>query len=438
MNPALEEKIVAIKQVVAEFFERPWEDRTRKEKLSHGVLALAFLTTREVIRDRGPLMAAGLAFFTVLAVVPLLSVAASLMTAFGLLDVQSGLYETIQQLFPDAASGVATYLEEAATASAGAVGGIGAISLLVIGLVLFNAIEHTMTRIWRGAHDRSVMMKMLTFYAVISFGPVLLALSVVQTASAQIYLARLGLDVSFVGTLLPLLYALTAFVLLYKIVPNANVSWLAALVGAAFSAVVFEIAKWGFNLYVSQLLMQTYDRVYGTLALIPIGLLWMYIVWLVVLIGAELSFSFQNLSSLMKEEARKLRRRAGLDVSPDVMVVMSVLARVLASFEDAEGPVGVDALAVSTGLPQGAVEELVAGLMSEGVLLRAEGGGYLPASPGEKIDLEEVHRVFWKPPRAEPGSALQGLMDAYFEHSQEFFRDRTGSSLVGGSSTDQD
>lgn len=422
------------------FFQVPWEERRGIDKYTAGLVALIYLTTREVFRDRAPMMAASLSFFTVLAIVPLLTVAASLMAAFGLLEAEGGaLFGTLHQLFPDVASGIASYLGEVATQSAQAVGGIGAITLLIIGLVLFNAIEETLTRIWRGAHDRSTVVKMLTFYAMISFGPVLIAMSIVQTAGAQIYLSEIGLDISFFERLLPVVYALVAFSLLYKLVPNSDVNWRAALIGGLYTAVAFELAKWGFNLYVNQMLLQTYDRVYGTLALIPIGLIWVYVTWLVILIGAELAYAFQHLQELMRREAGKRSSEADYDEFLPVhpVIALEILAPILSAFEKGEGPVSEESLSKTARLPEHLVTGVLGVLLDRQVIIEVdkgdEGRRFLPSRPAQSMTFNDLIEYFWV---ASDSIRVGQLSSAYLEATREFFEGRSVAELIpsdGGS-----
>jgi membrane protein len=365
-----------------------------------------------------------------------LTVAASLLSVFGVLDAGGGaIFDQLDQLFPDAAAGLATYLGQTATESTQALGGIGGLTLLIIGLVLFNAIEETMTRIWRGVHDRSVMMKLLTFYAVISFGPILIALSVIQTARAQIVLADMGLDISFMGRMMPIIYALIAFSLLFKLVPNADVSWRSALVGGLFTAIVFELAKWGFNLYVSQMMLQTYDRVYGAVALIPIGLIWIYISWLVTLVGAELSFSFQHLRSLMDAEGERLdgKERLGGSGAVHPLVALEVLAPVVRAFDAGQGPVDSQKLAVELQMEAQVIDGILARWEAADVLVAVEPEEgpktYLLRRPVESLSLEKCLDLFWPEAQHE---GLRQISDQYRETSRNFFRSRSGQDLIYG------
>lgn len=418
------------------FFDRRWAERSAPDKIAAALAALTFLTAREAVRDRSPMMAAGLAFFTVLAVVPLLTVGASLISAFGLLEEEgSRLFEPLEQLFPDVASGLANYLGDVAIDSAQALGGIGAATLLVIGIVLFHYIEETLTEIWGGSDDRSFVVKMLTFWTMLTFGPVLIALSIVQSARAQLFLTEIGLDISIVAHIAPLLSALAAFTLLIKLMPNAKVTWRAALVGGLFTAVVFELAKWGFNVYVNQLLLQTYDRVYGALALIPIGLLWMYITWLVILVGAELAYSFQHMRQLLRAEAGRRSRKAGPEKLQTLhpMVSVEVLAAMLQAYQRGEGPIDKDAIGEHTQLPSYLIDPVLE-LLRERDLIVEVGDDmtrrWLPARAGDSIELADLIEAFWPARPVGRPEEIEELSEAYLTASREFFDNYDGADLV--------
>ncbi len=427
------------------FFGRPWEERSSRERYRDGSLALVYLTIRETLRDRGPMLAASLSFWTVLAMVPMLTVAASLMAAFGVLEGEDGaFYAVLHQMFPDVASGIASYLSETVTESAQAVGGIGAITLLIIGLVLFNAIEETLTRVWRGSRDRSMVAKMLTFYAIVTFGPVLIALSIVQTASAQLYLVQMGINLSWAEWALPPLYALIAFTLLNKLVPDANVSWRSAMVGGVFTMVAFELAKWGFNLYVNQLLLQTYDRVYGALALIPIALIWVYVSWFVLLLGAELSYAVQHLKELLRAEAgdRSSQARPTQHRIIHPMVALEVLAPVIRAFDAGDGPVKQRSIEENTRLPRELVDDVLEQWKESGTILGVadEDGdrAFLPARPPREMPLDELIVPFWSEGRHTIGEEVDDISTQYLKVSRQFFGGLSAQSLAEGLPTAQD
>jgi membrane protein len=270
-----------------------WEELAWWQRAMLAPVELTWMVVHQFRDDDGVTLASSLAFISALSVVPLLSVATSLMAAFGLFESDTGfLYDTIVMVTPTAAGDIAAHLKDFATNSANAVGGIGGVALVIISLVLTHKIEQAFTTIWRGTHDRPMLSKYLTFYAIITLGPVLLSLSFIHSASLQIYLTYLGVDTGFFSQMLPVASALVLFTLMNKLLPNARVSWKAAFVGALFTAVAFEMAKWGFNQYINLVILDAYNKIYGALGLIPIFLIWIYITWSIILIGAELAYCF--------------------------------------------------------------------------------------------------------------------------------------------------
>ncbi|MFU8803786.1 MAG: YihY family inner membrane protein [Bradymonadaceae bacterium] len=424
------------REFLVRFDERPWEERRLGDRAIVVSIALVYMTVRETMRDRGAVLAGNLAFLTVLSVVPLLSVAVSLMAAFGLFEEESNLLiEPLLQVFPSTASGIVSYLGQMAMESAQAIGGIGGITLIIIGVVLFNHIEQAFTHIWRGSHDRSIVRKFLTFYALITFGPVLIALSVIESASFQIYLGEMGLDVGLFKRFLPLVYTLIVFTLMNKLLPNARVRWSAALVGGLVTAVAFEFAKWGFNLYINQMLVHTYNRVYGALTLIPLFLIWVYITWLVILIGAEISYSFQHLRSLIKAEAGETAAqiRHGTRKAFNPVMGVEVFSPIAAAFKQGLGATEEATIVRSTRYSARIVTDIIDVLIEEGFLVESKQGkrGHrwlLPGRPLEDIGLEEIVEAFWI------GEGQSGPMEAihqgYHRSTRNYFAAYRASDLV--------
>ncbi|MBA2662136.1 MAG: YihY/virulence factor BrkB family protein [Bradymonadaceae bacterium] len=435
-------KFTALKEQLSErmarFQRRGWQERTLSEKLWTGSIVLIYMTVRELLRDRGAALAASLSFITVLSIVPLLSVATSLGAAFGVFASEDNmLVRTLQQVFPSAASGIVSYLGDLAASSAQAVGGVGGVSLVVIGVLLFNSIEQTLTNIWRGTHDRSRIKKFLTFYAMVTFGPVLIALSIIHTANVQIYLSRMGFDVSFVDRLLPLVYTLVAFTLMNKLLPHADVHWKSALIGGLFTAVAFELAKWGFNLYIHHVLLQAYNRIYGTMTLVPLFLVWVYITWFVILIGAEMAYSFQHLPSLMRAEAGEraaLLRHGKLRVLNPVIAV-EILAPIVDAFKRGQGAVSETQLVEKTEYNRTIIRETVNQLLAGGVLAETREGKrsdrrLLPARALEDIDLGALVESFWIQGGRKLGPAVRALSLGYRDATRAYFDGYVAGDLV--------
>jgi membrane protein len=427
--------ITLVKESLASFRRGEWDKLNWWQRALVAPLALVWLVIGQFRHDDAVTLASSLAFISALSVVPLLSVATSLMAAFGLFESDTGfIYETVATVTPSAAGDIAAYLKDFATNSADAIGGIGGVALVIISLVLTHKIEQTFTNIWRGTHDRPLLAKFLTFYAIITLGPVLLSLSFIHSASLQIYLSRMGIDTGFFSKMLPILYALVLFTLMNKLLPNAKVSWKSALVGGLFTAVAFEVAKWGFNQYINLVILDAYNKIYGALGLIPIFLIWIYITWSIILIGAELAYCYQNLRSMLLMRRRDEHANArGSRHLYDPLVGLEIFAPVATAFHRGEPPVTERNLAARTHYNPTVVRETVKRLLRSNFLRLSQdrkGRGLLPARPLDAIRLDELVAVFLQDHVAQGSAPVDRLWEKFRQNTRLTLDGYTALELV--------
>ena len=168
--------------------------------------------------------------------------------------------------------------------------------LIVVALFLIRNVDATLNRIWRTQKKRPVVISFAVYWMVLTLGPVLLGASLGVTSyivSLATY-ADEGIPgfCGFLLGLLPYVISTAGFMLIYTIVPNIRVPIKASLPGAMFAALLFELSKKGFAAYVSN--FPSYEVIYGALATIPILFVWVYLSWIVVLLGAEFTVALQH------------------------------------------------------------------------------------------------------------------------------------------------
>ncbi|REL31059.1 virulence factor BrkB family protein [Thalassotalea euphylliae] len=253
------------------------------------VLAFVQHLTKRFTDDQIHVVAGYLSYVTLMSLVPMVLVMLSVMTAFPIFaDIRSTIENFVYSNFlPAAGDTVQVYLsgfvENASKMSA-----IAIIFLFLFALLLISAIDKSLNKIWRVKAKRRVITSFSMYWMVLTLGPVLTGGSIAAT-SYIVSLASFG-DYDFLGIssilikALPMLISMLAFLILYLVVPNKTVAAKHALSGAVIAAVLFEVAKKGFALYVTQ--VPSYQAIYGALAGIPILFLWVYLSWLVVLFGA--------------------------------------------------------------------------------------------------------------------------------------------------------
>lgn len=260
------------------------------------ILKLLRFSVRRVADEDLEQVASSLTFTTVLALVPMLTVVLAIFTAFPLFTTFRESLEAyfIQNLMPYALStSILSYLNQFAAKATG-LSAFSAIALMMTAVITLATIDKVFNQIWRVKHKRPLFKRMLVYWALITFAPLLVGVSLTVTS----YLFAATSDV--VGTIpgskilytsASIFFTTCAFSLLYIAVPNRPVDWRDAAWGGLVAAVLFEIAKRLFAAFVIQI--PTYTIVYGAVAVIPIFLIWIYTSWLITLFGAVIAASLQ-------------------------------------------------------------------------------------------------------------------------------------------------
>ncbi len=284
----LQRQAAFYRDVYREFRHFPWRNTAH--------------TLRERFReDRLGLTASSLTFTTTIALVPLFTVVLAVFTAFPMFSKLQGVLQQwlVESLIPDSiARQVLGYLTQF-SGKAHKLGVAGFAVLIVTALALILTIDHTLNGIWRVRQPRPLGQRVLVYWAVVSLGPLLLAMSLSLTSYA------LSASKGLVGALpggLQLLLDSVQFVLLawgmaalYHYVPNTQVRWTHAWVGGVFVSAGFELAKRLLVLYLGK--VPTYSVLYGAFATVPILLIWIYTAWVIVLLGAVIAAYLPSLLS---------------------------------------------------------------------------------------------------------------------------------------------
>jgi membrane protein len=364
----------------------------RMARIAQLVLAIG----DRVVGDHALRWAASLTFTTILSLMPLLVVIFAMLNAFLpghalVIEIQNWILEV---LFTDSVSQVTHHIEEALKANQGTVGLVGLTFLLVVSLFLFLSVENAFNDVWHAPKSRPLYRRLLTFYAVITLAPALLALGSIlgDRILVSLGVATLGATISSLVSWLLVVVALT---LMYKLLPHTHVRIRFAVMSAVCAAIVFQLARYGFNMYVDMMYTGSVRyKLYGSFALIPIFFLWVYISWIIILSGVSMSYILQNRIRLERDFDRS--RKSGLPIhGPPTGSLLSCIFLVIArQFTRFGGDITLRQIADTLKIDEVTLDRSIAVLSEHGLVYSVTNDGPIRVIPGRPLDRITVGEVF--------------------------------------------
>ena len=337
--------------------------------------------------------AAGLVYTTLLSLVPFLAVMFSVLKAFGVhQQIEPVLAQALEPLGSKGQEITATIIGFVDNLKIGVLGAVGIAGLFYTTYSLIDKIEQALNAIWLVREGRTWGRKFADYLSAVLVGPLLVvtAFALLASVHSNVLVQRVleiqpfGFLMLWAGQLLPFVILSGLFTFLFKFIPHTHVRVDSALVGGITAAVLWGIAGEAFAKFVTE--SANYSAIYSGFAVLILFLLWLYAGWLIVLIGAQLSFFYQHptayLSRLLWQQGtHAFRERLALSL-------LLVLAR---RYLKGDGPLGIDELAVHLHLPVSLVEDQVQHLVEAGLLgLMTKPEGISLTKPIELISVMEV------------------------------------------------
>jgi membrane protein len=392
-----------LKKVKTLFQEDLWShDLTSKSRRRAFLITqsrIYILAFKGFFEDRATVKAAALTYFTVLSLVPVFAIFFAIARNFGfedrVSDIVSGLVVRINM------QGQEHIIMEKLTSlidslllkvRSGVLAGIGGIILFWSVIQVLNNIEASFNDIWQIRKPRSPMRKFSDYLAIMILSPFAIALSgsfmvKIRSAADQIELIK-PLVVSLIKGV-PFVSMWILFTLVYIVMPNTKVKFKYALIAGIFAgtfAVFFQMLYQNLQLGVWRM-----NTLYGGIAIIPLFLLWLQITWLIVLMGAEISFAYQNIDNYEFE-------MNALNLSHNNKRILTLLIsyHIIRNFEDGGKPWNSDVISHRLGIPLRLVNELVYDLVAAGILAELSADNpkdrsYQPAIDINRITVEYVY-----------------------------------------------
>ncbi len=313
----------------------------------------------------------------------------------------------------------------------GTIAVLGAALIIFAALMMLLTIETAFDQIWGVGISRSILHRIVNYWAILTLAPLLLATAIyVATKYAAINEFQKTILSHTAPVIVSYCASAAAFFLLYLLLPNTKVKVRAAIWGSAVAALVWTIAKCGFTLYVVKFI--PYNQVYGALGLIPLSVFWIYLSWLIVLFGLQLTYTTQHLSSLEAAEIAAARKPEEYFIAND-LTIMNIVGEIASAFKAGVGPVEANAVSGKLNIPPEFAEKVLSHLVARGILVRVSEPkeGYLPAKSPDLMKLSEIAAAIALAGFGQTAESPTGLQKIA-QSQQEMFSRFNVTHLIGG------
>ena len=385
-------------KIKLQFIDKVWN--TAEAQFSAGqarlvnALRIAHLVIRDFLEGMITLRAMGLVYTTILALVPLLAVSFSVLKGFG---VHNQVEPLLLNLFlPMGDKGVElaeVIIKFVDNTKAGVLGSLGLLLLIYTVVSLLQKIEQAFNAIWHVSQNRSLTQRFSNYIAVVLVGPVLLfsALGISASVSnigliqSAMQIESVSFLVKLLGSLLPTLLIMGAFTFVYIFVPNTRVRLGSAMVGAIVAALLWEASSWVFTAFVAG--STKYTAIYSVFASAIIFFIWLYINWVILLIGANVAYYFQN-------PARRILSAEKITVSNRLRenVALNIMLLVARHYHWHKPAWSVEELAHQMNINADVCESIIQQLCDKELLIETADmpAHYLPAYDIETLSLYDI------------------------------------------------
>ena len=395
----LKDRFIATRTVLWSWLTDPAVLLYRRE--AHGrrrvrvLLVEFFLFVREISMEfykiEGTSRAASLAYTTLLSLVPLLVAFTSVLQQYfkNLFpnfesQIDSILNVVIPYQSPVLTYHLARFAENASTAST-----FGVIIFIIIAFRLFLAVEATVNQIWRVRSIRAYRQKIGAFTMLFFWGPVLMGLSFTTTNMLErSRLLRFLFQSGWIFRIVPIVVLFVAFTMLFWVVPSARVQFKAAAIGALITTALFSLVRWGFGLYADRLIHGRFNLIYGTIGLAVIFLIAIEVMWVIILLGVEISYIYQNLYGLLRATEQRVQDEPRFDVYFALRALIEIARR----FDRREDAPSSYRLAEQFATTDAQMLRVLRKL-EDVQLVKEIGGewaGFVPGCDPDRITVEEV------------------------------------------------
>jgi len=297
--------ILGIRRLLGRLSAYVWDDDLRDlaglHKLLVFVLRVLHMLLRELMGGQLNLRAMSLVYTTLLSIVPLLAVSFSVLKGFGVHNkIEVLLYNVLTPLGPSGVEITDKIVSFVENVQVGVLGTIGLVLLIYTVIALLQKIEAAFNFVWQIDSLRALSQRFSNYLSVILIGPVLIFSAVgftaavlnMEVAQSLAAIEPFGTLMLFGSKLVPYILVCLAFTLIYIFIPNTRVQFKAALIGGVIAGVIWKITGWGFAAFIAS--SSKYAAIYSSFAIMILLLIWMYLSWLILLVGSQIAYFVQH------------------------------------------------------------------------------------------------------------------------------------------------
>jgi len=447
----------AIRSHVRRLLTAPVDELGRWAKLLRTNIQLWRFCMRRLRENNALAMSSALSFRTIFAMIPTLVLAVVALQSFGIgqngkkslrrLMEAGGIDQiSIVQRNGTASSGPAgtqpakpattdesvspaDYIERVidqaqAKLTLGRVGPIGVVLLIWSAVTLLTTMERSLNRIFEASRSRPLGQRVLLYWSAVTLCPMLLAAAIYtgrQAAETFTHVWWLSWLLDAANWAGPVVIGMVLLAALYKLMPNTKVGFPKAFGGALVAVPLWLLAKWGFSLYVRELVGK--GSLYGALGLLPLFLIWLNLSWLIFLFGAQLAHTAANLERMASAE-----RAERMVLGPSELLAAAIA--VARDYICGRGPTSLEEIGTKLKLPGGAARGLMEKLTAGGFVLpveQARADAYVLARPPENIAVAQIMDISGLPGR----SGAAGRFDADIEEALRLIQQQAGAAMSG-------
>lgn len=385
--------------IIKKITEVVWQSNLKSQPLWKQLVIsfcrFVYLVIVDLANGQLNLRAMSLVFTTILSFVPLVAVSFSVLKAFG---VHNQIEPALLNLFshlgdkaPELTNNIIGFVDNV---KVGLLGTLGIAFLFYSVISLLTKVEEAFNYTWRIHKTRTLAERFSNYLSVLMVGPVLVIAAMGTTASllnnsvtqSLASVEPFGILLEFVTKLIPYVLIISAFTFVYSFVPNTKVRFIPALTGGIAAGILWQSVGYIYALVIAQSSTQT--AIYAGFAIIFFFMTWLYLNWLILLVGSSVAFYRQYPEYLMSKS-----QSVSLNNHDREHIALNVLLMIGASFYNRQTPVSVEAIVDHLSCPKQSVEEVLQCYEAAGILqsVNAASSAYLPAVPLENLTVSEAY-----------------------------------------------